>query len=81
MYDFPVFDNLLLTQCGLTVNSKREETVVFFNSFTVLLATSDADIDDFIKSTHATSLARPANGKIMIPASAIFALKDLRFEL
>ena len=81
MDDFPVFENFLSTQCGLTVNRTRYETVGFVNSFTTLIDTSDMDIDDFVKITHTTNSARPENGKITIPKSAIFALKTLRFEL
>ena len=72
MDDLSVFDNLLSTQCGLTLNHERDETVIFFNSFTALLVTSDVDIDEFVKITHATNSARPANRKIIIPASTIF---------
>ena len=50
MDDFPVFDNFLSTHYFLTVNHARDETVGFVNSFTALLATSDVDIDDFVKS-------------------------------
>ena len=81
MDDFPVFDNFLSTHFGLTVNRERGEIVVFINSFTALLSTSDADIDDLVKSMHAMNSACPENEKIMIPASVIVALNDLRFEL
>ena len=81
MDDLPVDDNYLSTQCGLTVNCSRDETVVFVNSFTALLAISDAEINDFVKITHTTNSARPANGENMFPASVIVALKNLRFEI
>ena len=81
MDDLPVFENSLSTQCGLTVNCERDETVGCFNSFTAVFATSDADIYDYVKITHVTNSAHPANGKTLIPASAIFALKALIFEL
>ena len=55
MDDLPVFENFVSTQCGLTVNRARDETVEFFNSFTALLDTSNADIDDFVKSTYTTN--------------------------
>ena len=50
MDDFPFFENFLFTQCGLTVNRERDDTVGFLNSFTALLATSDAEIDDFVNN-------------------------------
>ena len=81
MDDLPVFENFLSTQCCLTVNLTRDKTVGFFNSFTALIATSDAEIGGFVKITHATNSARPANGKILIPESAIVSLKALRFEI
>ena len=81
MDDLPVFENFLSTQCGLTVNRARDKTVVCVNSFNAILDNSYADIDDIVKNTHATNSARPANGKILIPASAIVDLKDLIFEL
>ena len=81
MNDLPVFENFLSTQCGLTTNRARDETVRFVNSFTALIATSDAEIDDFVKIKHAMNSARPVKGKILIPASVIVALKALRFEL
>ena len=81
MDDLPVFENLPSTKCGLTVNCARDETVVFVKKFTALLATSDAEIDDFVKIKHAMNSARPVKGKILIPASVIVALNDLRFEL
>ena len=75
----PVFENFLSTQFGLTVNFAKGETVGFFKSFTALLATFDAEIHDFVKITHATNSARPANAKILILAYAIVALKALIF--
>ena len=75
MDDFHVFENFLSTQCGLTVNRAKDETVVFVNIFAALLAAHHAEIDDLVKFTQATNSARPANGKIMIPASAIVAFK------
>ena len=81
MDDLSVFENFLSTQCGLTVNLARDETIGFFNRFTALLTTSDADIGDFVKIPHAKNSARPTNGTILIPTSAIVALKDLLFEL
>ena len=81
MDDFPVFENLLSSQRGLNVNHARYETAVFVNSFTALLATSDVEINDSVRITHATNSARPTNGKIMIPASVIVALEASRFEL
>ena len=50
MDDLPVFENFLSTKCGLNVKFVRDETVVSVNSFSKLLATSDADIDDFVKN-------------------------------
>ena len=81
MDDFPVFENFLSEQFGLTVIRARGETVGFVKSFTALLATSDAEIDDFVKSMHTTNSDRPANGKILRSASTMVALKDLLFEL
>ena len=82
MDDLPVFEIFLSTQCGLTVNCARDETVRFVNSFTTLhLVTSDADIDDLVKRTHTTNSARPEKGKTLIPESTIVDLKSLRFEL
>ena len=81
MDDLLVFENFLSTQCGLTVNRARDETVEFIHSFTTLLYTSDAEIDNFVKSTHATNSARPENGKVMIPIFVIFDFKALRFKL
>ena len=81
MDSFPVFENFLSPQCGLTVNRARGKTVKIFNSFTAILATSNVEIDDLVKSTQTTNSDRPANGKILIPASVIVALKDSIFEL
>ena len=81
MVDLPVFENFVLTQCGLSVNYAGAETVGFVNGFTALLATYDAETDDFIKITHTMNSFRPVNGKVLIPASEIVSLKDLLFEL
>ena len=81
MDDLSVFDNFFLTQCGLTINFERGETVVLINGFTALLATSDAEIGDFIKRTHATNSACHENWKILIPESVIVALKALILEI
>ena len=81
MDKFPVFQNFLSTKYCLTVNHGRDYTVWFVNSFTVLLDTYNEEINDFVKSTHATNSAHPANGKILIPESAIVALKVFIFEL
>ena len=81
MDDLQVFENFVLTKCGLTVNRSRNETVGLINSFNALLAPSDAEIGDFLKTTHTMNSDRPENGKILIPASVIFALKTLIFEL
>ena len=59
MYAFPVFENFLLTKCGLIINRARGETVGFFNKFTAIFATHDVDIDDFVKNMHALNSARP----------------------
>ena len=78
MDDFTVFENFLSTQCRLTVINTKDETVGFVNSFTALFATSDVEIDDFLKRMHAMNPDSPANGKIFIIVSTIIALKSLR---
>ena len=81
MNDLRVFENYLSTKCVLTINLARDEIVEFVNSFTALLDIYNAEIENLVKNTHATNSDRPSNGKILVPASTIFALKVLRFEL
>ena len=59
----------------LTINRARDEIVGFLSSFTAPFTTSDAEINDFVKITHAKNSACPANGKILICAYAIVDLK------
>ena len=73
----------LFVQNTLSIISRRvrDEITSFVASFRDLLATSDDDIDNFVKETHSSNSARNANAKILIPASAVTALKSLLFEL
>ena len=55
--------------------------VTFVDSFTALLSTSDAEIDSFVKNIHSSNSARTTQTRILIPPSAVIALKAIRFEL
>ena len=81
MDDPIIFTAFLQRLCGLTVARNRNEMVSFIDTFTALLSTSDTELDDFVKNTHATNSARAAAQKILIPTSTVVTLKAIRFEL
>ena len=81
MTDQPVFDAFLTNICGLTVPRAKTEMLSFVDTFSALLTTTDLEIDNFVKNTHAANSARAAAAKILIPTAAMLALKAVLFEL
>ena len=75
------FTTFLTNTCGLTVPRARNEVITFVDTFDALLSTSEAEIDNFVKNTHASNSARVAAQRILIPSAAVITLKALRFEL
>ena len=75
------FTAFLTNLCGLTITRARNETITFLDTFDALISTSEEEIDNFVKNTHAANSARIATQKIRIPPAAIVTLKALRFEL
>ena len=75
------FTTFLTNLCGLTVLRARNETITFIDTFDALLSTSEDEIDNFVKNTHASNSARATAQRILIPSAAIIILKALRFEL
>ena len=72
MNDPAIFSTFLQVRCGM-IARVRTEFITFVDTFENLLTVTDADIDSFVKSTHAANTARTANAKILI-SPAKFAL-------
>ena len=81
MDDDNLFELFLQNTLSITTGRVRDEITSFVATFRDLLATTDNDIDTFVKETHNSNSARNANTKILIPASAVTSLKSLLFEL
>ena len=81
MNDAALFSTFLSGPLGLTVARTRNEVTDFIGTFNDLLSTSEKEIDDFVKTVHASNSARPANAKMVIKASVITGLKSLLYEL
>ena len=81
MDDANEFTTFLTNIGGLNVARARNEVITFVNTFEALLSTSEAEIDNFVKNTHASNSARAAAQRILIPTAAVITLKALRFEL
>ena len=81
MNDPAQFTAFLTNLCGLTIDRARNEVTTFLNTFEDLLSTSEEEIDNFVKNTHAANSARAAAQRILIPTASIVTLKALRFEL
>ena len=81
MNDANEFTAFLTNLCGLTVLRARTEVITFIDTFDALLSTSEDEIDNFVKNTHAANSARAAAQRILIPSAAVITLKALRFEL
>lgn len=81
MNNAALFSTFLQGSLGLTVARARNEIIDFIGTFSDLLSTSEKEIDDFVKTVHASNSARPANAKIVIKASVITGLKSLLYEL
>ena len=82
MNDTNKFTAFLTNLCGLTVIRARNETNTFIDTFdALLLSTSEEEINNFVKNTHASNSARAAAQRILIPSAAVIVLKALRFEL
>lgn len=67
----------------LSVQSRRVRDAItdFITTFSDLLASTDEDIDTFVKETHSPNLARAVNQKMLIPTSVVTSLKSVLFEL
>ena len=81
MDDAAIFTAFLTNVAGVTTPRARNELLTFVNTFSMLLASTEKEIDSFVKATHASNSARAANGRILIPTGAIIALKAVMFEL
>lgn len=80
--DDPVpFTTFITGVCNINTPRAQNEILGFANTFRALSNTTDEDLDNFVKETHSSNSARPANGKILIPASAVIALKSINFEI
>ena len=81
MDDEPTYLNFITNTCVVAVPRLRNELLSYANAFSSLLATTEKEFDTFVKTTHASNSARPANAKILIPNAAIIAVKAVLFEL
>lgn len=80
MNDPAIFSTFLQVRCGM-IARVRTEFITFVDTFENLLTVTDADIDSFVKSTHAANTARAANAKILISPNSALIIKALLFEL
>ena len=81
MNDEIEFTTFLTDIAGINVARARNEVITFVDTFEALLSTSEAEIDHFVKNTHASNSARATAQRILIPTAAVITLKALRFEL
>ena len=81
MDDKDLFEVFLWDTLNVQSRLVRDAIADFLTTFSDLLNSTDGDIDTFVKETHSSNSARAANQKILIPASAVIALKSVRFEL
>lgn len=81
MNNAALFSTFLQGPLDLTVARARNEVTDFIATFNDLLSTSETELDDFVKTTHASNSARSANAKIIIKSSVITGLKSLLYEL
>lgn len=81
MDDDNIFEVFLRDRLGLQNRRVRDAITEFITTFRDLLASTDEDIDTFVKETHSSNSARAANQKVLIPTSAVTSLKSVLFEL
>ena len=80
--DDPVLFNTFLTNvAGVNTPRVRNEIIGFAETFRALLASTEQELDTFVKTTHSSNSARANNAWILIPHSAVIILKSLLFEL
>ena len=81
MDDQDIFTTFLTDVVGITVPRVLTELQAFANTFRALLASTDDELNSFIKNTHSSNSARVANAKILIPAGVVINLQSILFEL
>ena len=75
MNNTAIFTAFLTNVAGVATPRARNELLSFVNTFASVLASSEKEIDSFVKATHAANSARAANARVLIPTSTIIALK------
>ena len=66
---------------NVNVPRTRNEILGFVNTFSALLATSDEEINEFVKNTHSSNSGRANNARILIPPNVPISFKAILFEL
>ena len=79
MDDAAIFEAFLTNIGGINAARARNKLLQFAPSFRGLLSTSEKELNNFVKSTHAANSARADNRKILIPTAAVIALKAVLF--
>ena len=81
MNDIPTFEHFVQNTLGVGQVRVRTEIYNFVNTFSALLAVTDEEIDEFVKSTHSSNSGRANNSRILIPSNVATSFKALLFEL
>ena len=66
---------------GITTQRVLNEITTFADTFTALLSSTEIELNEFVRNTHAANSARTAQQKILLPASAVISLQSILFEL
>ena len=81
MDDPNTYQQFLVDVCGITIPCVMNEILTFATTFTELLSSTEVELNDFVRNTHAANSARAANGKILITAGVVISLQSILFEL
>ena len=81
MDDPAIFRAFIENVARITTNLVINEVSSFAPTFSALLASTETELNDFVRNTHAANSARTARTKILIPAGALIVLQSVLFEL
>ena len=81
MDDPAVYTRFLRGIARITIARVLTEVNSYANTFQALLASTESELNEFVKNTHASNSARTATTKILIPAGSVIVLQSILFEL
>jgi hypothetical protein len=81
MDDQETYTTFLTEVVGIAIPRVLTELQTFANTFRALLASTEEELNSFIKNTHSSNSARAIAAKILIPAGVVINLQSVLFEL